>query len=529
MKLIFRLLLFCLGANLLLIGANASIALLPHPQIDGAIRYLHAIQIVRNTFSHRVFVLSSATTDDIDEDDTPTPAKAKHSHSSNENSVKIGSNFKLGKNESSNQDVVIIGGTGEIDGTVNGDLVMIGSKGRLSGTVNGDVVLIGTTLDIKPGAIANGDFVSIGADAPNSDRLKVNGDRTDLGAFSPAGPLLTDWISNILLLRPMSPFSVFGWTLAIIALLVRVAVGAAFPKPFAETDRILRQRLAPSFVIGLGVIIGTAILCSLLTVTVVGILAIPFVILGALILGFLGRISVSYSIGKLLLPRLAEHRYCEVAWITAGTVVTWILFCIPIVGCIAYGIAALLSFGVFSLFLVERYRLGAPKQLTSGQVASETQPSTKNPPTLALGTVETSGSPDLQKAPFLLRLGSNLIDLVVLYVLLYSVHQTDKLIPIWVIYRFAMYTWRSATLGEISLGLHVQKPDGASLAGDYSTSLIRALSSLISLLPIGLGFIWILFDPAMESWHDKISGSFVRKKGETRIQNAVSDSQPGQR
>jgi hypothetical protein len=320
----------------------------------------------------------------------------------------------------------------------------------------------------------------------------------------------------------MSPFSLFGWTLAVIVLALRLAVGLSFPKPFVETDEILLRRLAPSFLVGLGVVIGCAILCSLLTITIVGVLAIPFVALGAIVLGFLGRISVSYSMGKLLLPRLSQHPYAALAWITAGTVVTWILFCIPIIGMIAYGIVALLSFGVFSIYLAEKYKIGAPKQLSNEQAAQPNPSAVGVPPALAFGSTPQSVTAIDDKATFPQRLGSNLIDLVVLYALLVSLHQTDKLIPLWVIYRFAMYAWRSATLGEIALNLHVEKSTGLSLTGDYSASLIRALSSLISLLPIGLGFLWILFDPAAESWHDKISGSYVRKKRIVEIQHPES-------
>jgi uncharacterized RDD family membrane protein YckC len=107
------------------------------------------------------------------------------------------------------------------------------------------------------------------------------------------------------------------------------------------------------------------------------------------------------------------------------------------------------------------------------------------------------------------RLGANLIDLVVLYSLLYFTGISRILVPAWVLYRFGMYIWRSATLGEIVLNLRVEKLDGGGLIGDYGTALVRALSSLLSLLPLGLGFLWVLFDPQRQTWHDKISGSVV--------------------
>jgi uncharacterized RDD family membrane protein YckC len=112
-------------------------------------------------------------------------------------------------------------------------------------------------------------------------------------------------------------------------------------------------------------------------------------------------------------------------------------------------------------------------------------------------------------ADFWRRLGANLIDLIVLYSLLQFTGITRILVPAWVLYRFGMYVWRSATLGEIVLNLRVEKLDGVSLINDYGTAIVRALASLLSLLPLGLGFLWILFDPQRQTWHDKISGSLV--------------------
>jgi hypothetical protein len=72
-----------------------------------------------------------------------------------------------------------------------------------------------------------------------------------------------------------------------------------------------------------------------------------------------------------------------------------------------------------------------------------------------------------------------------------------------------MYVWRSATIGELALNLRVQRFDGTLITGDYGTAVVRALSSLLSLLPLGLGFFWTLFDPARETWHDKITNTQV--------------------
>jgi uncharacterized RDD family membrane protein YckC len=94
-------------------------------------------------------------------------------------------------------------------------------------------------------------------------------------------------------------------------------------------------------------------------------------------------------------------------------------------------------------------------------------------------------------------------------------------------YRFGMFAWKSSTLGQIVLNLRVQKPDGTFLVGDYSGALIRALSSLLSLIPLGLGFIWILFNRDLEAWHDKISATYVVQLNASATRSTTPPSSAG--
>lgn len=40
-------------------------------------------------------------------------------------------------------------------------------------------------------------------------------------------------------------------------------------------------------------------------------------------------------------------------------------------------------------------------------------------------------------------------------------------------------------------------------------ALLRCLAYIFSLMPLGLGFLWILWDPRKQAWHDKIAGTIV--------------------
>jgi uncharacterized RDD family membrane protein YckC len=522
----------CLLAGVALTTVEAGLAAAPRWRACsnlsfGYSRLSHELRsaLVQSLFSR----IQAADSSDApaNSDDAP-PVKKNHKHDSQNNDVVVtGGSYKLDAGQSTSGGVVLIGGTGTIGGNVDGDLVMIGSKASFSGTVNGDLVVIGSNLRIDAGAVTNGDFVSLASEAIGADELKVNGERVILNTFSPAVPIVKEVFVNIAQLRPMSPFSVFSWTLAIIVLMVRLLLGLMFPKAFAAASTILGERPIPSFLIGLAVILGSAVLSFLLVITLVGIIALPFLGLAIFILDLFGCTSVCYWIGKRIVPHLAERSYASYVWIIAGTAVTWVLYCIPVIGFIAAGVVSLLGLGTFSIYLVERYRPTIPQSLTPTTAPAEAAmpPPVQSIP-LALPSVEPAFAVSLPRAQFFPRLVANLIDLAVLYALLSSLHFTRATLPFWVLYRFGMFAWRSSTLGQIVLNLRVQKPDGSSLVGDYSSALIRALSSLLSLIPLGLGFIWILFNRELEAWHDKISGTYVVQQNPS-VTRAMTPPSPG--
>ena len=43
----------------------------------------------------------------------------------------------------------------------------------------------------------------------------------------------------------------------------------------------------------------------------------------------------------------------------------------------------------------------------------------------------------------------------------------------------------------------------------FKQALLRYLAYIVSLLPLGLGFLWIIWDKRKQGWHDKIAGTIV--------------------
>jgi uncharacterized RDD family membrane protein YckC len=60
--------------------------------------------------------------------------------------------------------------------------------------------------------------------------------------------------------------------------------------------------------------------------------------------------------------------------------------------------------------------------------------------------------------------------------------------------------------------LMVVKADGRAILTP-GEAVVRYIGQIISAIPIGLGYFWVLWDPKHEAWHDKIAGTKVIKIG----------------
>jgi len=70
------------------------------------------------------------------------------------------------------------------------------------------------------------------------------------------------------------------------------------------------------------------------------------------------------------------------------------------------------------------------------------------------------------------------------------------------------WVYRSATPGKMAISARIvdadtgQKPSTAQFIGRY-------FAYLVSIIPFGLGFIWVAFDARKQAWHDKLAGTLV--------------------
>lgn len=89
---------------------------------------------------------------------------------------------------------------------------------------------------------------------------------------------------------------------------------------------------------------------------------------------------------------------------------------------------------------------------------------------------------------------------------LHRVYQL-ALLAIIVLFYTLSWTRRRQTLGMRAWQLRVVRADGATLR--WTGALLRLAASVVSLLPVGLGYLWIVIDRDGLAWHDRLTGSRI--------------------
>lgn len=77
------------------------------------------------------------------------------------------------------------------------------------------------------------------------------------------------------------------------------------------------------------------------------------------------------------------------------------------------------------------------------------------------------------------------------------------MVGVTLIYNTLLIGMDGRTLGKRVMGIIILQEDGR--IADSKEALVRAFGQWLSLLPLGLGYLWALWDPNHETWHDKLS------------------------
>jgi uncharacterized RDD family membrane protein YckC len=408
-------------------------------------------------------------------------------HREREDITLIGDDVVIKQGESMH-DVVIIGGSATVDGTVTGDFVVVLGS-----------VTLGASAKVKRGLTVVGGNLAAHPDA------EIAGSRFVLGT----GPNLPHWLrwpqdwfkKGLLLARPLPHQYVWSWALAGLCLLVYVLISVLFPRSVEAGVQVLESRPGSAFLAGLLFVI----LNLILAVTVV---LIPFLICGIIAAFLFGRVTLYRYAGQQLGTQLGLTLLQKpIVALAAGTIIFFLLYTIPILGFVVWGAVTPLAMGAALLAFSKRFRT---------KTANGTQPepvaAMSIPPLVSAGQAGVSppGTMVLPRVGFWQRFGATLIDVVLIGVLMALMRvRPTAFIFIWTAYHIAMWTWKGTTVGGMVFGLKIIRTDGRSI--NFPVALVRALSAFLSAAAAFIGFFWAGWSTDRQSWHDKIAGTYIVK------------------
>lgn len=129
--------------------------------------------------------------------------------------------------------------------------------------------------------------------------------------------------------------------------------------------------------------------------------------------------------------------------------------------------------------------------------------------------VMPTGGPSGPRANFGQRLGAYLIDAVILAVINIVLRLASPTLGLVgsIIIGIAYFTTleggpKGQTLGKMALGIRVFDLAQGGPIG-YGRAFIRYFGRIVSAIVVLLGYLWMLWDPEKQTWHDKFAGSIV--------------------
>jgi len=287
----------------------------------------------------------------------PTPQAESESHSEQkeiQDVVRVGGSVTISPGETC-KDLVVVLGSVTMDGTAENDVVVILGNLTINGEARGDVVNILGSTKVGPKANIKGDLVTVlGGQSINSS-AHIDGERVDVspGAIIPNmdsfGEFFHEGIGRA---RPLAPGLGWMWVFAGIILVLYLLLALIFPKPVATCAKVLETRPVASMVTGLLAFVLTGPLMLLLVLSLVGILVIPFIACGMVALLFFGKAAIYQFTGQQIgrQTKVDEIQHPLIA-LAIGFVVFCLLYMVPVLGLLVWGVLIPLSFGCALLAL----------------------------------------------------------------------------------------------------------------------------------------------------------------------------------
>jgi len=458
--------------------------------------------------------------------------------------VRIGSSVEV-KSGEKYREVVVIFGNAVIDGDVEREAVCVGGDVRVNGRVGGDFVTVLGSASLGPNAKLGGDCVVVGGRLDRDPAAQLVHEPVEVnfgGLFAALKPVGQWFRSGLLLGRPFPPGMSLAWWIAGLHFLVYIILFLLLPRPVQACEKALDQRLLACFLVGLLALILLGPALFILVASGVGLLILPFILMAIVAAQFVGKTAVFSFWGSAVVRRFNPAGEVKpLAAFLIGSVLVTLLYMVPVVGFLVWGLLIPVALGAACLATASAYRQngapsappvpvalhgggtaavapgvpGEPGALPAPEgaapMAPEGAPAGAAPAGPASGGARPMMSDTemalLPRVGFWLRLGASALDFLLWC---WAVPTLDGFfVVVWLAYHAVMWAWKGTTVGGIICGIRVVRLDGRPV--DASVAVVRSLSGLLSFMALCLGFFWASWFPERQSWHDKVAGTTVVK------------------
>ncbi|HUG12319.1 MAG TPA: RDD family protein [Opitutaceae bacterium] len=467
--------------------------------------------------------------------------------------VGIGQDVHVKANERAGQVVVIFGNL-VMDGMVDGEVVVIGGKAKINGPIKGELVLVLSNGELGPDTSVRGDAVVVGGRLSNPHGVAIGGSTVSIEQHFPQFGVGLDWFRQGLVLgRPMVPSMRMTWIVAGAFLAFYLFLALLLGRAVNVTAATLETRPGGTLLAALLFLPAFPLFILLLAATGIGVLLIPFVMIGAFFAAIFGKVAFLAFVGRAIL-RPAGENTMGIAVLTTlvGGIVISLLYGIWYLGFALWALTTWIGIGMVLMTILNAVKRERPKVAPAVATPPPTAPTPAAPANsegaMALSAPVASGLagsepgaaagfvsepppapqppplvPPLQpgaaplgapvspvgyeRANFGIRLAAILIDTILVGVVVGSIGG-GGVFPLFLgVYCALLWFYRGTTVGGIVCGLKVVRLDARPV--DFATSIVRTLGAYLSMICVGLGFLWVIWDPEKQTWHDKIAGTTV--------------------
>jgi uncharacterized RDD family membrane protein YckC len=464
--------------------------------------------------------------------DSNADSKPRHRHhhdDGDENRVSVGDATVVEANATVPGNAVAIFGPVKVYGTVEGNAVSVFGSNTIEGTVHGNAVVVFGTLHLGSHAHVDGNVVAGIGLVSKDPGAYVGGNVVQQGSkidFSDDSEASNWWNHGLRMGRPLAlghHLHVF-WLINACFVVLYVLLVLLFPEGARKCGETLAKRPGITFLTGVLAMIALPVVFVLLCITVVGIpvalIVLPLAVMSCMVFG---RASIYALVGRAIVGK-EQHPALAVL---VGALVVMLVYLIPVIGIALWIVVGFLGFACALMTLMTTTKApavpGAPPVIpvppvvgaapapgvpeptaVPAEAAPLIVPAAFATPPPVMAALAQASEAALPRAGFWIRMVALLIDGILIGAL---TQMHDLFLPVLAAYGAILWKHKGSTIGGIIFGIKVVRMDSRPV--DWMTAIVRALACFISLIALGLGFIWIAFDPEKQGWHDKIAGTVV--------------------